>query len=94
MQLERQDPQECPIADLDGRQPPTFPPPSGSIRSDAPQGKGRNTVEERAMREDFHDETFSNATHRSATDPDARLYKKGRGQEAPGSTTSPTCHPG
>lgn len=30
----------------------------------------------------FHGERFSNATHRSKTDPDARLYKKGRGQEA------------
>ena len=31
---------------------------------------------------DFHGETFSNATHRSTTDPDARLFKKAEGQEA------------
>ena len=31
---------------------------------------------------DFHGETFSNETHRSTTDPDARLYKKSPGQEA------------
>ena len=40
-QLERQDQQECPIAGLDESQLPKSPPPSGSIRSDAPQGKGR-----------------------------------------------------
>ncbi len=31
---------------------------------------------------DWHGEKFSNATHRSTTDPEARLYRKGRGQEA------------
>ena len=31
---------------------------------------------------DFHGETFSNETHRSTTDPDARLHKKSSGQEA------------
>lgn len=31
---------------------------------------------------DFHKEKRSNATHQSATDPDARLYKKSRGREA------------
>ena len=31
---------------------------------------------------DFHGETRSNATHRSATDPDARLMRKGPGKEA------------
>lgn len=31
---------------------------------------------------DWHGERFSNATHRSTTDPEARLYRKGRGQEA------------
>jgi len=30
----------------------------------------------------FRNETFSNETHRSTTDPDARLYKKSHGQEA------------
>ncbi|PTX46217.1 transposase [Melghirimyces profundicolus] len=30
---------------------------------------------------DFHGERFSNATHRSKTDPDARLYRKGKGKE-------------
>jgi hypothetical protein len=31
---------------------------------------------------DWHGEHFSNATHRSTTDPEARLYRKGKGQEA------------
>jgi IS5 family transposase len=31
---------------------------------------------------DWHGERFSNATHRSTTDPDARLYRKGNNQEA------------
>ncbi|WP_324718217.1 IS1182 family transposase [Carboxydochorda subterranea] len=31
---------------------------------------------------DFHGQRFSNATHRSTTDPDARLYCKGEHQEA------------
>ena len=31
---------------------------------------------------DFHGERRTNATHASTTDPDARLYRKGRGREA------------
>ncbi len=31
---------------------------------------------------DFHDEQRTNATHESATDPEARLYRKGKGKEA------------
>jgi transposase len=38
-------------------------------------GGGRNAEA------DFHGETRSNATHASATDPDARLYRKGKGKE-------------
>jgi len=43
---------------------------------DDSQGSGRNA--ERS----FHKEKRSNETHRSTTDPDARLYKKGDGQPA------------
>jgi transposase len=39
-------------------------------------GGGRN------CERDFHGEKRSNATHASTTDPDARLYRKGRGKEA------------
>ncbi|KYH31799.1 hypothetical protein MOMUL_19420 [Moorella mulderi DSM 14980] len=31
---------------------------------------------------DFHGEKFSNETHRSTTDPEARLFRKGAGKEA------------
>ncbi len=31
---------------------------------------------------DFHGQRLSNDTHRSTTDPEARLYRKGRGREA------------
>ena len=39
-------------------------------------GGGRN------RERDFHGQKRSNATHASTTDPDARLYRKGRGKEA------------
>src|SRR5580658_1780901 len=41
-----------------------------------PSGGGRNAPA------NFHGEKRSNATHRSTTDPDARLYRKGPGMEA------------
>ncbi|MGH9806694.1 MAG: IS5 family transposase [Terriglobia bacterium] len=43
---------------------------------DDSQGPGRNAER------NFHKEKRSNETHRSTTDPDARLYKKGDGQPA------------
>jgi transposase len=43
---------------------------------DAPPSAGRNGER------DFHKDKRSNKTHASTTDPDARLYKKGRGKEA------------
>src|SRR4249919_1642012 len=39
-------------------------------------GGGRNAEA------DFHGQKRSNETHASTTDPDARLYRKGRGKEA------------
>jgi transposase len=43
---------------------------------DEPPDDGRNTSR------DFHGERRSNQTHASATDPDARLFRKGHGKEA------------
>ena len=40
------------------------------------EGGGRNTER------DFHGQRRSNDTHASTTDPEARLYRKGRGKEA------------
>jgi transposase len=44
--------------------------------SDEPPAPGRNGER------DFHGEKRSNETHASTTDPDAKLYKKGKGKEA------------
>jgi transposase len=44
--------------------------------SDDGQGPGRNGER------NFHNEKRSNETHQSTTDPEARLYKKGKGQPA------------
>lgn len=43
---------------------------------DEPPSAGRNGER------DFHNEQRSNDTHASTTDPEARLYKKGKGKEA------------
>ena len=44
--------------------------------SDEPPSGGRNGER------DFHGETRSNDTHASTTDPEAQLYRKGKGKEA------------
>ena len=58
----------------------SFTPRGGGERGDgaAEDGapKGRNAER------DFHAEKRSNDTHASTTDPDARLFRKGRGKEA------------
>ena len=51
-------------------------------RPPAPPTRTERRLEDEATHEDFHGKTFSNKTHRSVTDPDARLYKKSNGQEA------------
>jgi len=61
---------ESPDADRD----PDDDPPSPS-----PKSGERVHAEERG---NFRGIKFSNQTHRNVTDPDARLYKKGKGQEA------------
>jgi hypothetical protein len=50
--------------------------PRDSPVDTGPRGGGRNAPA------DFRGEKRSNATHRSTTDPDARLYRKGQGMEA------------
>jgi transposase len=51
-------------------------PPDGGGTPDGAMGGGHNTPA------DFRGEKRSNQTHRSTTDPDARLYRKGPGMEA------------
>lgn len=45
-------------------------------------GAGQTSAKGRNAERDFHGEKRSNATHVSTTDPDARLFKKARGQAA------------
>ena len=52
------------------------PPGDGGDVDGASGGGGRNAAR------DFHGARWSNATHRSTTDDDCRLYRKGRGKEA------------
>ncbi len=49
---------------------------SGAAGGDQAAAKGRNAER------DFHGEKRRNETHASTTDPDARLFRKGRGKEA------------
>lgn len=70
--MARQDEQtDCATHDSDDDSPPPTPPAEQERR-----------LEDAATHEDFHGKSFSNKTHRSVTDPDARLYKKSNGQEA------------
>ena len=54
----------------------SFVPKDGSGPPPAGAGGGRNAER------DFHGEKRSNETHASTTDPDARLFRKGKGKEA------------
>jgi transposase len=67
-----------------GDGPPAPPqPPAVQIEPSAsaaePEAK---PMSERNAEVDFHGQKRSNATHVSVTDPEARLYKKGKGKEA------------
>ena len=56
-----------------------------SMKSFKPKAEGGDeppAVGGRNAERDFHGEKRSNDTHASTTDPDARLYRKGRGKEA------------
>jgi transposase len=58
--------------------------------SDEPPSEGRNGER------DFHGEKRSNETHASTTDPEAKLYRKGKGKEAKlsyiGNAMTENCH--
>lgn len=54
-----------------------------SEHDDSKQGETPGAEEANQARErDFHGEKRSNQTHESTTDPEARLYRKGKGAEA------------
>ena len=58
------------------------------MRKDAESGEGANSDEQqledqgRNKEVNFHGEQFSNVTHQSVTDGEARLYRKAKGKEA------------
>jgi IS5 family transposase len=54
--------------------------PTGPVLSVEAGGNPRGS--HRSGDPDWHGEHFSNATHRSTSDPEARLYRKSKGQEA------------
>ena len=64
-----------------GGDPPAPPAPP------TPKTAAQTETEDQPMKErntevDFHGQKRSNATHASTSDPEARLYKKGKGKEA------------
>ncbi len=71
---------------------PGDPPPSPSSSTDKTEITGDNDtmtdtpkstdIVGRNIERDFRDQAWSNATHASITDPDARLFRKGRGKSA------------
>jgi transposase len=64
---------------VDGTQIAAWASMKSFVRKDGsgePPGSGRNGER------DFHGEQRSNRTHASTTDPEAKLYKKGKGKEA------------
>jgi transposase len=63
--------------------PPAPPVPETTPTPPTPKTKSQEQpVTDRNAEVDFHGQKRSNATHASTTDPDARLYRKGRGKEA------------
>jgi IS5 family transposase len=73
--------------DEPGGDPPA--PPATPTAATEPTASNENETksEDQPMKErnaevDFHGQKRSNATHASTSDPDARLYRKGKGKEA------------
>jgi len=64
------------------KEPPTDPDKGGPGGATPAEADRPASSEREAGNPDFHGEKFSNATHRSKTDPDARLARKGKAQEA------------
>lgn len=62
--------------------PPAATAPAGNVLRLRPTRNDAAGRARRRGRRDFRGERLSNKTHRSRTDPDARLYRKGRGKEA------------
>ena len=64
--------------DGDPPAPPAPPTPKTAAQTETED----QPMKERNTEVDFHGQKRSNATHASTSDPEARLYKKGKGKEA------------
>jgi transposase len=53
-----------------------------SLKSFKPKDKNHNPPKGKNGKVDFHGEKRKNDTHQSTTDPESRLYRKGKGKEA------------
>lgn len=78
---------EPPAPKSEGGDPPPPPaPPEPESQPTVPTSTETKDedqpMKERNAEVDFHGQKRSNATHGSTSDPDARLYRKGRGKEA------------
>lgn len=78
---------EPPAPKSEGGDPPPPPtPPEPETKPTAPNSTETKSedqpMKERNAEVDFHGQKRSNATHASTSDPDARLYRKGKGKEA------------
>mgnify|MGYP005861317567 CR=1 FL=1 len=60
----------------------SFKPIAPAGDEDGGDGSAGNAFKPRNAQVDFHGQRRSNQTHRSTTDPEARLYRKGDGQSA------------
>jgi transposase len=69
-----------PLAAETSNETPNDPPPSASAGGASPSDS--NGFKSRNPEVDFHGQKRTNATHRSRTDPEAKLHRKGRGKEA------------
>lgn len=66
-----------------GGDPPAPPaPPAPETTAQTETKTEDQSMKERNAEVDFHGQKRSNATHASTSDPEARLYKKGKGKEA------------
>lgn len=77
--------QPMPPPDAPGEDGPPSPPPqppATEVETAATVEPETKPMQDRNAEVDFHGEKRSNATHVSTTDPETRLYKKGKGKEA------------
>ena len=77
----------APPPDAPGADDPPVPPEPPAAEAETPSTaepelKPMQDRNDRNAEVDFHGQHRSNATHASKTDPEARLYKKGKGKEA------------